>query len=59
VGRTRAPDQFGDQLGARLQSRRIAYERTRRLSLREWLLRGYQGAGEHLGDIVSVAGVFL
>jgi hypothetical protein len=59
VGRDPQNDGFGTRLGARLQSRRIRYRRTRRTSLREWLIRGYQTAGDRIGDIVSIAGLVI
>jgi hypothetical protein len=59
VGRDVDVDHFGDQLGVRLRTRRIPYRRTRRLSTREWLVNSFQIVGDHLGDIVSVAGLLL
>jgi hypothetical protein len=59
VSRNSAPGQFGDQLGVRLRSQRISYRRTQRVSVREWLIHAFQIADDHLGDIVSVAGLII
>jgi hypothetical protein len=59
VGRKSTPKQFGDQLGIKLSSRKIPYRRTQHVSVREWLIRAFQIANDHLGDIVSVAGLII
>jgi hypothetical protein len=59
AGRDPQDDGFGTRLGAKLQSHKIPYRRTRRTSLLEWLIRGYQAAGDRLGDIVSIAGLVI
>ncbi|WP_007518963.1 MULTISPECIES: hypothetical protein [Pseudofrankia] len=59
VGRDGPDDDFGTRLGARLAARKIRYERTGRLSLREWLIRGYQVVGSRFADLVSIAGLVV
>jgi hypothetical protein len=49
---------FAARFAVELQQRKLKYQRSGSTSLREWLVRAYQLAGEHAGDIVSVLGLF-
>ncbi|MFF7701396.1 hypothetical protein [Streptomyces lydicus] len=48
-----------DRLCVALRKEHVDYRKTRRTSLREWLIMSYQVAAEHSGDIVSAVGLIL
>lgn len=52
------PAKFLDNLGVRLSRRGLAYERTNRRPMREWLLEAFRFTADHYGDIVGTIGLF-
>lgn len=52
------PAKFLDNLGVCLSRRGLAYERTNRRPIREWLLAAFRLTGDHYGDIVGTIGLF-
>jgi hypothetical protein len=52
-----APGRFLDEMGYALRKNELAFQRTDRTPVREWLLRAIQFARRHRGDIVSAIGL--
>lgn len=55
---TGKPGRFLDDLGVQWTRRGLAYERTDRRPMREWLIEGFRTARENYGDIVGTIGLF-
>lgn len=55
---TGKPERFLDDLGVQWTRRGLAYERTDRRPMREWLIEGFRTARENYGDIVGAIGLF-
>lgn len=58
VRKTKKPDDIQSELAVALQEHRIAFSKTSNTTMSEWIIRSYQFLGDHLGDIVSVVGLF-
>jgi hypothetical protein len=56
--RAAKPAKFLDDLGVRLSSRGLKYQRTNRRPMREWLLEGFRLTKQNYGDIVGTIGLF-
>ncbi|MFB9469759.1 hypothetical protein ACFFR3_09605 [Nonomuraea salmonea] len=54
---TGKPGRLLDDLGVVWTRRGLAYERTGRRPVREWLIEGFRTAREHYGDIVGTIGL--
>ncbi|MBB6349836.1 hypothetical protein ACWGH8_24520 [Nonomuraea muscovyensis] len=55
---TGRPAKLLDDLGVQWTRRGLAYERTDRRPMREWLIEGFRTARENYGDLVGTIGLF-